>query len=353
MKKTALLLLLLFINTVFSQNKTEAEKLVDEGVAYNDKGDFDGAVKKYNEALELDKDNLLALAEKAYTSNALHKYDESIALCKKAIEKHPKNYSLKNVYVTYGNALDELNKKNEAFAIYDEGLKIFPDYYQLHYNKAITYSSVKKYDEALQSFQQAALANPRHASSNNAIARMEKINGRKIPAILAFCRFLITEPQSERAKENLNSLKEIMAANVKKTGENSITITIDSDKLPDTKKGKVKENDFSATEMISTMDIALDYDEKNINKTEVEKFMRKMETICSSLNEMKKKNYGFYWDVYAPYFIEIKKNKLIEPLAYIVYASSDTADVNEWLDKNQKELDRFYEWSKNYKWKSN
>lgn len=354
MRKIVLLLFILSINLTFSQNKTEAEKLVDEGVAYHDKGDYDGAINKYNKALELDKDNLLALAEKAFTSNSLKKYDESISICKLAIEKHPKDNSLKNVYVTYGNALDELKKTDEAFAVYDNGLKVFPEYYQLHFNKGITSSSIRKYDDAILSFQRAILINPKHASSNNAIARLEKINGRKIPAVLAFCRFLITEPQSERAKENLNSLKELINANVKKTGENSVSVTIDSKILSeDTKNGKPKENDFSSTELISTMDVALDYDEKNVNKTEVENFIRKFETICSSLSEMKKNNYGFYWEVFAPYFIEMKKNNLIEPFTYIVYASSETKDVNEWLGKNQKELDKFYDWSENYKWKNN
>lgn len=354
MKKIVLILYTLSINFAFSQNKIEAEKLVYEGVVYHDNGDYDGALNKYNKALELDKDNLLALAEKAYTLNTLKKYDESILVCKLAIEKHPKENSLKNVYVTYGNALDALKKTDEAFAIYDKGIKIFPEYYQLHFNKGITYSSIRKYDDAILSFQQAILLNPNHASSNNAIARLEKINGRKIPAILAFCRFLIIEPQTERAKENLNGLKELMSANVMKTGENSVSVTIDSNMFSEnTKKGKPKENDFSSVEFISTMDIALDYDEKNVNKTEVEKFIRKFETICGSLSELKKDNYGFYWEVYAPYFVEMKKNKLIEPFAYIVYASSETNDVNEWLEKNQKELDKFYDWSNNYKWKTN
>ena len=80
MRKIVLLLYIMSINLTFSQNKTEAEKIVDEGVAYHDKGDYDGAVNKYNKALELDKDNLLALAEKAFTLNSLKKYDETRSL---------------------------------------------------------------------------------------------------------------------------------------------------------------------------------------------------------------------------------------------------------------------------------
>lgn len=351
MKKLVLLLFIVSIHLNYSQNKTEAEKLVEEGIAYHDKGDYEGAINKYNNALELDQDNLFALLEKAFTLNSLKKFDESIVVCKRAIKKHPKDNDLKNVYVTYGNALDELNKTDEAFDIYDEGLKVFPDYYQLHFNKGVTYASIRKYDDAILSFQQAILINPRHAGSNNAIARLEKIQARKIPAILAFCRFQIIEPQTDRAKDNLNSLKELMSANVKKTGEKSISISIDSKLVAeDSKNEKPKENDFSSTELISTMDVALDYDEKNVNKTEVENFIRKFNTICASLSEMKKNNYGFYWEVYAPYFIEMKKNNLIEPFAYIVFATSETKDVNDWLEKNQKALDEFYDWSNNYHW---
>ena len=351
MKKTLIIIFALTINFALSQNKIEAEKLVDEGVALHDKGNYDEAISKYNKALELDKDNMFALIEKAFTLNSLKRYDESIVICKLAIGKYPKENSLKNIYVTYGNALDELKKSDESIAIYDKGIKDFPEYYQLYYNKGITTARIGKFDDAILSFQHALLINPKHAGSVNAIARLENINGHKIPAILSFCRFLIIEPQSQRAKENLNSLKELMSSNVKKTGENSVSVSIDPKLFSEkTKTDKPIENDFSTTELITTMYTAQDYDEKNINKTEVEKFLRKFETICSSLSEMKKKNSGFYWDVIVPFFLEMKKNNLIEPFAYIAFASSESKDVKEWLDKNQKQLDAFYEWSKNYKW---
>ena len=77
-----------------------------------------------------------------------------------------------------------------------------------------------------------------------------------------------------------------MTANVEKTGENSITVNVSPKMLSDRTEGKPKENDFSSTDLISTMDIALDYDEKNKNKTEVENFIRKFETICASMSEM-------------------------------------------------------------------
>src|SRR5690606_41383686 len=100
MKKIILLLVFpLLCNTVFGQQKEEAEKLVEEGIAYHDKGDYEGAINKYDKALQLDKDNLLALAEKAMSLLSLQKYHETIECCKKTIEKHQGDKALKSVYV--------------------------------------------------------------------------------------------------------------------------------------------------------------------------------------------------------------------------------------------------------------
>lgn len=354
MKKVILIALVWSVPFCFAQNKVEAEKLVEEGIPYHDKGDFEGAINKYDKALELDKNNVFALSEKAFSLLSLKEYDKTITICKSLIESNPNDDILKTIYVTYGNALDGQNKTDKSIEIYSEGISKFPDYYQLYYNKGVTYASVKKNDEAIKCFQNALLKNPKHASSNNGIGRLEKARGNRIPAILAFCRFLIIEPQTNRSKENLASLKELLMQGVKKTGENAISVNIDPKDLDaDDKSEKRKENNFNSTNMILSMTSALDFDDKNKDKTEVENFIRKMETICASLSETRKTNYGFYWEYFAPYFVELKKNNLLEPFAYIVFASSDDEYIKNWIKNDKTELDKFYNWSKEYKWTNN
>jgi tetratricopeptide (TPR) repeat protein len=96
--KVKTLLLLLFFSGVYSQNQVDAEKIVNEGVALHDKGDYVGAIDKYSKALELDKDNLLALSEKGMSLNSAGKYDEAIKLSRQAILDHS-NKDLKNIYM--------------------------------------------------------------------------------------------------------------------------------------------------------------------------------------------------------------------------------------------------------------
>jgi tetratricopeptide (TPR) repeat protein len=355
MKKTILILMFaLTCNISFGQNKVEAEKLVDEGTAYHDKGDYDGAISRYDKALELDKDNLLALAEKAFSLFSSQKYEESIKYCQRAIETHSGENGLKTVYVTFGNATDALKKTDKSIEIYDEGIKQFPNYYQLYFNKGVTLWSVKKDEDAMLCFQTSAKLNPRHASSHNAIARLSKNTEKRIAALLAYCRFFVLESESNRAKENLESVRKLMKANVEETGKKSINISISPDLLGDTTAtGKPTENSFSTTDMILSMETALDFDKKNKKKTEVERFIMKLETMCSSLKGIENNNHGFFWDYYVPYFIEMKDKKLIETFSYIVFTTSTDPDVLKWLQSNKAEVDKFYEWSKSFKWKTN
>lgn len=348
--KVKVLLLFLLISGAYAQNKVDAEKLVNEGVILHDKGDYTGAIDKYSKALEIDKDNLLALSEKAMSLNSAGKYDESINVCKLAILSHSSD-DLKNIYVSYANSLDHLKKTDEALRIYEEGIQKYPNYYQLQFNKGICYTNSNRYSEAIPCFQRALLINPKHAGSLNAIGLLE-MGDHRIPAILAFSRFLIVEPQTSRSKKNLENLKKLLTQGVKQTDEKSITININSSMLPDS-TGVKKEDDFSQVDLILSMASGLDYDKKNIKKTEVENFIRKFEVICASLEETKKDNFGFYWKFFAPYFIEMKNKKLIEAFAYIAYVDSDSEDVVKWHKKNQAELDKFYNWSKDYNWKNN
>lgn len=354
MKKAIVLLLMFpFLHCIsFAQNREEAEKLVSEGVTYHDKGDYARAVSLYDKALELDKDNLLALTEKAYSLLLLQKYDASVTCCQRVIETHTVDDNVKTIYVTYGTALDGMRKPEEALKIYDAGIKRFPAFYQLHFNKGVTLANIGKNDEAISSFQKAVTLNGDHAGSHNGMARVLNTENKKIPSLLAYCRFLVIEPQSDRAKQNLTSMQEIMKGNVQKTGDKSVTINVTSDMLDIPKAGKKqKENTFNATELVLALDAALDFDDKNKDKTDVEQFIRKFETVCGSLKEGKSYNHGFYWDYYVPYFTEMKDKKLIEAFAYIAFASSDNQNVSAWLKTNADDVNKFYGWSKNYNWK--
>ena len=339
-----------FSNVVFSQQKEEADNLVQEGVVFQDKGDVDSAFSRYNQALKMDRDNLAGLAEMAYSYLSIEKYDESISYSKRAIKTHPHDPVLKTVYVSYGNALDEEGKTEKAVDVYDEGINIFPDYFQLYYNKGISQIKLNKSGDALISFERSATLNPKHASSHNAIGRLLYMSN-KIPSLMAFCRFLALESNSKRSFSNLNNVQKIMGAHVTKNDDKNVTINVSPDIL-DVNKTKQK-NNFSVAELMLALSSAADNDSSNANKTDVEKFIRNFSSLCQYLKEGEKDNYGFYWDYYVPYFTEMEDKGLTEVFAYIAFASSEDPTVKVWLESHKNDVTGFYKWSDGFKWRIN
>jgi tetratricopeptide (TPR) repeat protein len=345
---TGLLLISILSN---GQNKAEAEKLVNEGVAEHDKRNYTLAIAKYDEALKVDANNLYAFTEKALTLSTIKRFDEAIAYCKEAIDKHPDAQGLRTIYVTYGNSLDALEQTKKALDIYNKGIAQFPDYYQLHFNKAITLVQEKKYEEAIPSLEESITLNPAHASSHHALGRLLDVGDKRIPCILALSRFLTLETNSSRASENLQLIWKIMGGAVEKTGNKSVTISISPSMLStQKKKGKKSENDFSSVDLLVAMSAGLDYDDKYKDESDVQRFIRKFTSVCSILSEIKDDNSGFYWEYYAPYFIEMKEKNFIETFSNIAFASTKDELALEWLKNHSTDATQFESWSKTFSW---
>ncbi len=99
------------------------------------------------------------------------------------------------------------------------------------------------------------------------------------------------------------------------------------------------------------MSAALDYDDENKDKTDVQKLITKFSTLCKSMAETQKNQKGYYWEFLAPYFIEMEKKNLIEPFSYIIFNPSQSTDVTQYYKEHSDKIDEFYNWSKNYNWK--
>ena len=341
--------LFLFASTLlFAQNKEEAIKKIEVGIELHDEGKYDEALNKYEEALKLDENNLFALSEKAVTLEASKKYDEALEISKLILKLYP-NEDNKTVYVVYGNSLDHSNKKDLALKIYDEGLKKYPTYYQLYYNKAITLYSNKEVAKAELAFEEATKLNPNHTSSFNALGVLN--NSNRIASILASSRYLVLDNQSSRAKANLDSVLSFMNKGVTKTGEKNISLVLDPTFLENAGKKKNAPNDFSSVDMVVSMSAALVYDEKNKNNTEVQNFTNQFSTMCKVLSETRKNKKGYFWEFLAPYFMEMEKNKLVEPFAYYIFSTTQNEDILKYQKEHADKIEKFLAWNKIYKWK--
>jgi hypothetical protein len=353
MKKITLVSLLI-ASFLFCYPQTQkAKNLVNEGVELHDNGKYEDALKKYDAAIAEDDTYFNAHYEKAMTLYVMKKLEECIDLSKTIIKKFPDEPLLKGVYVHYGSSLDDLGKSSAALKVYDEGLKKFPGFYMLHFNKAITYALMNETEKAYTNFKAALVDNPFHASSYFRVADMLKTSNR-IPAMLAFVMHLILETKrSERSEYSFTSLKELIYGNVKKTGDNSITITMDESML-DSKKLKKEEDNFRMQDMLFVMSSALDKDSvmSSIAKTDIEKFDLKLQLLINSLSDEKDKK-GFFSERYVPFFKSLKENDYTMIVSRLVFKTTNDEANAAWLKVNTDKTDAFYDWLKAYKWPEN
>ena len=363
MRTPALLLFALFTTLAFGQNPDAASIKVHGGVELHDKGDYKKAIKKYDEALKLDKDNLMAMAEKAMSMNALGQFEESAALCQDIIEKHNGAKEAPMVYVTYGNDMDQLKRPEASLRVYEKGISVLPDMYMLHFNKGITLMGMDSTDQALTSFERSARLNPFHPGTQNAIARILGTQKKSIPATLAYCRFFMLEPESDRAKQNHALLQKNLFNNTSERAGGGTTISIDASALRDSTDTVHVENDFrdedlvwSVTKGMDLISVLQDALNKDGGTTTIEMngtmsaagFVGKLDDLAGLLKDGRPKNHGFQWDYYAAWLIALRDAGHTEALGHLAYASSEEKEVQKWLKDNGTKVSAYFDWEKDY-----
>ena len=68
------------------------------------------------------------------------------------------------------------------------------------------------------------------------------------------------------------------------------------------------------------------------------------------LTDSKKEGKGFGWEFYAPFFAALKDKGHLDAYTHLIYASSDDADNEKWIEANESKLKEFTQWFRDY-WK--
>jgi Tfp pilus assembly protein PilF len=348
MLRTIFVCSLFFIALPAFSQKERVTQLVKEGVELHDKGDYEGAITKYDEALKIDQYDFNANYEKSLSSLYAKHYKECIEICRFMIVRFADDPLAKQVYSNYGSALDDSGETDEAIRIYNEGIGKFPGYYSLFFNRGLTYLRLKKNEEALKDFTSSIRLNPLHPASNLYTGLILK-DGNRIPAYLALITFIIAEPQGDRAKRAFGALEDIRNKNITKNGNNT-TITLSSDAL-DTKNKKKTDDDFSSIELMFSLMSSMDTKEADsVIKTAADKFDLQLQIVINSLEVNKKNAKGFYWQHYVPFFTEMKKKEFTSVVSNIIYMSSEADSSLPWIKDNNEKVKAFYKWVGEYKW---
>lgn len=354
-KKAALLTLILACSSLFAQGQVAPPKktpapstghqvvLIEEGVSQHDRGNYDAAIKLYEEALVENPDNVEAIYEMSFSYSMKKDYKKSLELAYHGAEY--KSDMLAAFYMQIGNNLDILGDPKKSVEVYKSGLKLMPRMAMLHYNLAATYRNMGKVDDARKVIKEGLLLDPNDPGSHALLSLVWHAGGYKTPALLAACRFLVLEPRSTRAAAQLRIVKEVMTGGARQGEGTNITIFMD----PATKKD---EGDFGALDLSMGLTRAVGMTEKSKGKTEMQLLVGQFNTFFAIMSEQSDKAdmSKFAWKYYVPYFAELKQKDLVEPFVYFITQTDDNQETAKWLAENKTRVGDFLTWSKFYKW---
>lgn len=328
---------------IFAQNPQRAKELVRDGVKMHDLNQFEDALKLYEEALKADHDNFYALSEMGITYTALKEHQKAIHYSALAIKKHPQE-DLTNTYVVLANNYDMSGNPKKALSTYNAALKKYPNYYHLHYNKAVTLINLGQKDESYQSFKKSASLNLNHVGSINALVVLSA--NENIPTILNLSRYLLLDNRSKRAQEYYMHLVKKISFNVKKDGPNSINISFNPASLTEKKS---KEDNFASTELLTSMRIATKMTDSTFVDDEMHILTQNFTALFETLKDGASSEKGFYWEVMTPFFIELLDKSYVELFTYWVCAPSQKEEVLKFIEDNEERYGAFMFWMKKYR----
>jgi tetratricopeptide (TPR) repeat protein len=180
---------------------------VNMGVLLQQRGDTEGALKRFYRALEILPNDEEAYYDIGNIYKSQGKLDEAVDCYRKALEILPEFIAARN---NLANTLKMQGKIDEAVEQYKKILRLNSRDVQARYNLANTYLSQGRFDEAIACYKQAIELAPQFTAARINLAIALESSGRVDEAITEYRRVLDLDPD---ALVVLNSLAELIIRN--------------------------------------------------------------------------------------------------------------------------------------------
>ncbi|MBL7700772.1 MAG: tetratricopeptide repeat protein [Ferruginibacter sp.] len=307
----------------------QENNFITEGIKMHDKGDYEGAITFFKKALQSDKNSIHANYEMASTYLAMKDYTNALQYADKVIARNL-DY-VDQAYILKGSALDLSGKPLQAINTYKLALKKYSKNQSLYYNLALTYFSLKQYNDADEALIRSLKLDQLHAGSHFLLGLSQARQGKRVKSLLVLYNFLLLEPKTKRSITAFQTLQDQW----KNAGNKAAQVNNEED------------DEFStATAMLDVLQDA-NKNEANKNKPEYLLLGENTNIIFTILGEEKKDKKGFWWNFYVDYFYSLASNHHTEALCYYITQSANTA-YNEWLKDNLKKMEALSEWYTKY-----
>lgn len=330
-----------------SQNYS-AQDIIQEGVELHDAGEYEEAINKYYEALELDSTLINAVYEMSLSYLALEDFENASKYSSQVINSNNEMLS-PGAYAVKSEALAEMDSVDKAIELLNEGLEKNGDGYLLNFNMAINFFKKGDTDKTLEFVKKAIDLDKSHSGAYllNAYALNDK--GLWVQSLLSFQMFLLIEPDSRRSKNAFEEMLQIML--IKKSDEpversfiqqqmirsESSNQNIDIPPLG-IENGLNRNLVYNAiTTTLDSLEATNEIDEFAIFKT------INLEIIKILDRESEGPKEGVLWTFYIPFFSRIAHSNYYDTFCRYISVSSYPESL-EWWEQNPEAAINFVIW---------
>jgi tetratricopeptide (TPR) repeat protein len=296
--------------------------------------DFDGVrIGKYNEALKKDPNNAEDNYGMAFILFESGKGNDGVPFVEKAIKGSTSILRVASCYDLLGSIYDQDKQSAKAIEAYKKGIEINPKYQRLRYNLGIAYFRNKQYVEAEASAIEAIKLDPKHASSQRMYALVTFHQNKRMNALMAFCNFLLLEPQGPRSAEAYGNIQHILQGGVLKDDKGKNTIILSP-----------KDNKENGSLNLAISMVVLSGQTKKLAGMDLLEYQLKNIFTIAGEQSAAKTDKDFFWKFYADYFYQLSKSNNMPAFTQLVSSSANKEVSGKWMSDNEqlaKDLDNW------------
>ncbi len=133
------------------------------------------------------------------------RYEEARQYFEKALSANPRGTDKIELVLYAGNAYNSLNQIDKAIFYYNEGLKMFPNFIEAHYNIGNVYMNNNMIEKAVEEYEKVLALNPKFINAMNNLANIYFAKNEFEKAMLMYKKALEIKPDNPDTRFNLSA----------------------------------------------------------------------------------------------------------------------------------------------------
>ncbi len=245
---------------------------------------------------------------------------------------------LGKLYLVAAESYYKTGRASDAVPFFQASIAMEPDNASAYYELGVAYANLKQMEEARTALKAAAALAPERPDPHYALGVIWSAQGYKIPALLALCRFLVLEPEGDRARGALKAVSDTLDETGGTFGSGPVK------SAPDNAEG-----DYTAV----VGAVATTWKESREDQT-LNSWTRVTKSVASLFSRISRPDSAwkgsFAASFYGPYFAAIAAQDLTDPFCAHIYRSANNDLVDAYIKDHSDRLYQFLKWSQDYRW---